>query len=190
MGFGMHVGWAIEGAIGSSYKIDASYLSPNVNMAARLEAATKQFRTPLLLSHWFVDQLSEAGRGFCRRIDRVTVKGSLQPMTLYTYDVTDIPETFLEPRYDKNYKRVPVSFARDKSFRRIQRSITREFFDQFEVSIVQYLDGNWEQCKVTLEACLELKNGDGPASALYDVIAASDFQAPANWPGYRVLDEK
>lgn len=41
MGFGLHVGWAIEGAIGSYYKIDASYLSPNVNMASRLEAATK-----------------------------------------------------------------------------------------------------------------------------------------------------
>jgi class 3 adenylate cyclase len=43
MGFGLHVGWAIEGAIGSFYKIDASYLSPHVNMASRLEAATKQF---------------------------------------------------------------------------------------------------------------------------------------------------
>jgi len=41
MGLGLHVGWAIEGAIGSFYKIDASYLSPNVNMASRLEAATK-----------------------------------------------------------------------------------------------------------------------------------------------------
>ncbi len=50
MGFGLHVGWAIEGAIGSDFKIDASYLSPNVNMASRLEAATKQFGTPLLIS--------------------------------------------------------------------------------------------------------------------------------------------
>lgn len=50
MGFGLHVGWAIEGAIGSEYKIDASYLSPNVNMASRLEAATKQFGTTILLS--------------------------------------------------------------------------------------------------------------------------------------------
>jgi class 3 adenylate cyclase len=41
MGFGLHMGWGIEGAIGSSFKIDASYLSPNVNMASRLEAATK-----------------------------------------------------------------------------------------------------------------------------------------------------
>lgn len=50
MGFGLHQGWAIEGAIGSFFKIDASYLSPNVNMAARLEAATKQFETPILIS--------------------------------------------------------------------------------------------------------------------------------------------
>ena len=50
MGFGLHQGWAIEGAIGSFYKIDASYLSPNVNMASRLEAATKQFGVPLLIS--------------------------------------------------------------------------------------------------------------------------------------------
>lgn len=36
MGFGLHVGWAIEGPIGSEYKIDASYLSPHVHMASRL----------------------------------------------------------------------------------------------------------------------------------------------------------
>jgi class 3 adenylate cyclase len=50
MGFGLHVGWAIEGAIGSSYKIDASYLSPNVNMASRLEAATKYYGVMILFT--------------------------------------------------------------------------------------------------------------------------------------------
>jgi class 3 adenylate cyclase len=41
MGFGLHQGWAIEGAIGSFFKIDASYLSPNVNMASRIEYCTR-----------------------------------------------------------------------------------------------------------------------------------------------------
>lgn len=36
MGFGLHVGWAIEGPIGSEYKIDASYLGSHVHMASRL----------------------------------------------------------------------------------------------------------------------------------------------------------
>jgi class 3 adenylate cyclase len=50
MGLGLHQGWGIEGAIGSEFKIDASYLSPNVNMASRLEAGTKMFGVPLLIS--------------------------------------------------------------------------------------------------------------------------------------------
>ena len=50
MGFGLHVGWGIEGAIGSPYKIDASYLSPNVNISARLEAATRQYGVSILIS--------------------------------------------------------------------------------------------------------------------------------------------
>ena len=50
MGFGLHIGWAIEGAIGSEFKIDASYLSPNVNMSARLEGMTKIYGVPLLLT--------------------------------------------------------------------------------------------------------------------------------------------
>lgn len=80
MGFGLHVGWAIEGAIGSFYKIDASYLSPNVNMASRLEAATKQFGVPLLLSGELVAHMSPLCRKQMRMIDRVTVKGSIEPL--------------------------------------------------------------------------------------------------------------
>lgn len=66
MGLGLHVGWAIEGAIGSFYKIDASYLSPNVNMASRLEAATKQFGVPLLISGELYDIFSPKTQGYMR----------------------------------------------------------------------------------------------------------------------------
>jgi class 3 adenylate cyclase len=76
----------IEGAIGSEYKVDASYLSPNVNMSARLEAATKQFGVPLLLSEDFVNILSPHVQPECRQIDRVTVKGSIEPIGIFTYD--------------------------------------------------------------------------------------------------------
>lgn len=115
MGFGLHTGWAIEGAIGSTYKIDASYLSPNVNIASRLEAATKQYGVPILISEAFVRYLSTSvrtkncceillssficfsfsffspqARRYVRLIDRVTVKGSVQPIRLYTFDINNI----------------------------------------------------------------------------------------------------
>ena len=63
LGLGLHMGYAIEGAIGSYYKIDASYLSPHVNMSARLEGATKAFGVPLLISGALEQKLTRRTRG-------------------------------------------------------------------------------------------------------------------------------
>merc|ERR1712139_33785 len=108
MGFGLHTGWAIEGAIGSEFKIDASYLSPNVNMASRLEAATKQFGVSILMSHSHIGLCNSNVAELCRLIDRVTVKGSKQPMRLYTidiaYDDLDVEHRSLEHVVKNRYK--------------------------------------------------------------------------------------
>ncbi|CAD8157087.1 unnamed protein product [Paramecium octaurelia] len=100
MGFGLHLGWGIEGAIGSSFKIDASYLSPNVNMASRLEAATKQFGTYILISGVLKRNLTQACQNHIRLIDVVTVKGSIEPVELYTVDLSikNLLNKFKEPR--------------------------------------------------------------------------------------------
>ena len=87
MGFGLHTGWAIEGAIGSYFKIDASYLSPNVNMAARLESSSKQYKVPILVSGDFYEVLTPEVQNLTREIDNVTVKGSIRPIRLFTVDV-------------------------------------------------------------------------------------------------------
>ena len=50
LGFSLHLGWALEGAIGSDFKIDASYLSPNVKISDTLEASTKMYGVPLIIS--------------------------------------------------------------------------------------------------------------------------------------------
>lgn len=85
--YGLHVGWGIEGAIGSMHKVDASYLSPHVNIAARMQAAATQYGKPLLMSGPFVNLLSETARRYCRKLDVVAVKGSKVPMPVWTYDV-------------------------------------------------------------------------------------------------------
>lgn len=87
MGFGLHVGWAIEGAIGSIYKIDASYLSPNVNIASRLCGATKQYGVRLLISGPLFSLMQPEIQKRCRHLDRITVKGSKLPLDVYTFDV-------------------------------------------------------------------------------------------------------
>ena len=36
LSFALHRGWAIEGAVGSDFKIDASYISPNAGLLGRI----------------------------------------------------------------------------------------------------------------------------------------------------------
>merc|ERR1719247_2933081 len=79
LGFGLHSGWAIEGAIGSEFKIDASYLSPNVNMAARLEGVTKSYGALILLSDTMISLMSEQIAQECRLIDHVAMIGRSEP---------------------------------------------------------------------------------------------------------------
>jgi len=74
MGFGLHVGWSIEGPIGSEYKIDASYLSSHVHMASRLEAATKGYGTGMLITG-DVYKLMDKNKNNLRHIDRVIPTG-------------------------------------------------------------------------------------------------------------------
>ena len=89
MGFGLHAGWAIEGPVGSIYKVDASYLSPHVNMAARMEAATSQYGVPLLFTHNLYKLFTPQCQQYCRLLDKVKVKGSDTPTKIYTHDVWD-----------------------------------------------------------------------------------------------------
>lgn len=96
IGCGLHFGWAIEGAIGSSKKIDASYISPHVNMSETLESATKEYGTSILMSEPFYNLLSPEAVAGCRKVD--VKSGRLT--SLYTFDV-DLGVGFAEHKKSK-----------------------------------------------------------------------------------------
>ena len=89
LGFGMHLGWAIEGMIGSNFKADASYLSPNVNKSARLEASTKFYGTHFLMSESVQGLLSKPFQALTRIVDKVLLKGfeESEAIDIYTIDL-------------------------------------------------------------------------------------------------------
>ena len=113
IGSGLHVGWAIEGAIGSDRKIDASYLSPHVNNTEYLESSTKQYGVPLLMSEPFYNLLSSTANKYCRKVDRIR-RSPLDtdvPFSLYTYDSDlsiDWNEFKRRRRKNKNVNRLLV----------------------------------------------------------------------------------
>ncbi|KAL7449163.1 hypothetical protein ACHAWC_001250, partial [Mediolabrus comicus] len=89
IGCGLHFGWAIEGAIGSSKKIDASYISPHVNMSESLEGATKDYGVSILMSEPFYNLLSSEAAAGCRQVDSIKKQegDGVVITNLYTYDV-------------------------------------------------------------------------------------------------------
>ncbi|KAG9414101.1 hypothetical protein AC1031_013308 [Aphanomyces cochlioides] len=189
MGFGLHVGWAIEGAIGSRHKIDASYLSPDVNMSARLEAATKQLGVTILMSHTFHKLLSQKVQDMCRLIDCVTVKGSEKPLSLYTFDVCN----GLEPKH------VNLGMLVDHNcnfndgitaLQELQMDMPTEFRSTFDTGVSKYLEGRWCEAKALIEQALLLLPEDGPSLCLLRVMKENNYQAPVTWGGYRILKEK
>jgi len=106
MGFGLHYGWAIEGAIGSNKKIDASYISPHVNMSEFLESSTKEYGVCILMSEAFHNLLSDEAKYYCRQVDCIKKKKSDKPFGLYTYDM-DAEVSFYMP--DAARKRASMS---------------------------------------------------------------------------------
>merc|ERR1712032_1082271 len=85
--FGLHCGWAIEGAVGSEFKIDASYLSPNVSIATALEHATHTYGVPFITAQSVIELCGERMASNCRLIDRVIITGRALPIELFTMDL-------------------------------------------------------------------------------------------------------
>ena len=86
LGMGLHMGQCVEGALGSYYKIDPTYLSPHVKMSERLESSTKVFGVPILISEPLWRKLSRKTKSYTRCVDWVVYEG-YGPMKLYTVDV-------------------------------------------------------------------------------------------------------
>jgi len=148
LNFGMDAGWAVEGAVGSSYKIDATYLSPHVNMAARMMSATKQYGVYFLLSQAVQKLLSENAQDKLRHIDTVTVKGSSIQQKIFTYDAKVRDDFFLysksENQADLDSDRYsPAIWETDQDLLAMRNHVSGDFMEVFNRGRDEYLAGNW-----------------------------------------------
>ena len=218
LGFGLHYGWGIEGAIGSYHKIDCSYLSPNVNIAARLETATNIYGVDILFSGEFYELLSDFMKEKCRKIDVVTLKGSEKPINLYTVDLnknikpgklTSIKDRMsanermdyyakkkkkLWKKYEASKKTKTIGeiyYKESKGFRQIlanQKSSL--FYYYFEEGLSHYIDGEWDEASSLLFRALYLDGNDGPTKTILEYMKKLNYKTPDDWDGYRVLTSK
>ena len=198
LGWGLHCGWAIEGAIGSSFKIDASYLSPNVNLSEDLEGATKFYGVPFLVSEHMVNILSPfIQNNILRQIDRILIDGIKNPFNLYCVDIWQIHKEKLNQFIPQQphigiYKmrracdnKSERKFRTDPELKNIHQGLPIKHKELWNKALKSYLDGEWIQAKQTMQQVLNILPTDGPCKAILNYMQQRDYQCPQDWKGYR-----
>jgi len=211
LGFGLHFGKAIEGAIGSEYKIDASYLGPDINLSMLLvDACWGELDAPLILSNDLVECCSEGFASELRLVDCAKFRGSKRPLRLFICDLdyealevdhnpTKKIRNQFRRRQMQEIKRqekwvdsfVPMAFLfEDPDISKMRAKFSRSFFDIFEMAYLNYVEGEWAVAKMFLERAIStLGAEDGPSRALLRFMGSYGFEAPKHWQGHRVIGE-
>lgn len=215
LSFGLHRGWAIEGAVGSDFKIDASYISPNVSIANSIEHATRKYGVRILISQTVAQCCTKEMASKMRLIDKVTIKGSLVPLELYCLDldfkrlqVEDRPELPItwNSRYRfksrhamemrKNhlwadeFSKAHI-LKKDPHFQEMRTPYTDPFLQKFNMGYQNYAQGEWQVARnLLIQTHTMLRDKDGPSEALLRFMEKPHrFKAPEAWRGVHALED-
>jgi adenylate cyclase len=82
IGIGINTGDAVVGNMGSDQRFDYSVLGDSVNLAARLEAQTKEYGVFFMFTEHTLKQINRAET--CVMLDKIAVKGQTDPVKIYT----------------------------------------------------------------------------------------------------------
>jgi adenylate cyclase len=103
--FGLHVGDAMVGNIGSSDRMNYTVLGAAINLAARLEGLNKNYGTSILVSEALRARAEPAF--VFRSVDRIRPKGFAEAFTIYELrcerSATSEPETAFDLEWEEVY---------------------------------------------------------------------------------------
>lgn len=208
LSFGLHMGWTIEGVIGSESKSDACYLSPHLQIAYRVEQLCSYYDEQILLTESLYNLMSLKARNTLRKIDVVVMNEmNKDPKGLYTFDLSHenmklppniedhlVGDLIKLQEYEsiniesfKN-KGVDYMFTLDADIVGLQDHV-QEFAPLFRLAFKHYISGDWDSASKEADRCLDLWETDGPTRALSKLFVRHQCKPPEPWMGYRDIDK-
>jgi PAS domain S-box-containing protein len=83
IGIGINTGSLMLGTVGGKHRIDSTVISDDVNLAARLEGLTKQYKVSLLISGQTLTRLHNPTEYSLRFVEQVKVKGKSKAVAVF-----------------------------------------------------------------------------------------------------------
>jgi len=204
LGLCLHTGWAIEGPIGSNYKIDAAHLSPHVSLVGFLDTCTTIYGVPVIMSEKFYMKLSLRAKEKCRRVDTVKIgeeylngiytfdmnpKGNVLRVDMATHQMAQL--VVPEELKDVDNERVEADgiefiFAMDRDVAKQQEGIPENLFVDYRRGLANVAEGKLDRAKEAFERVLSYWP-DGPSKAQLNFIGLVNEEEPGD-KGFHVLD--
>jgi adenylate cyclase len=165
IGIGLNTGPCVVGNMGSDFRFNYSVLGDTVNVAARLEARTKDYRLPLVIGSRTAEKAKQ--KFATMEIDLIQVKGKKEPEAVYA--VLGRAEVEQDPR-------------------------CRELCELNASMIASYRKREWDKALDLIDRCREPANSFNVAG-LYDMYVEriASYRAdppPEDWDGVYEAESK
>jgi hemerythrin len=136
IGIGINTGQLMFGVIGEEHRLQCTVISDAVNLASRLENATKIYGNPLIISQNTLEKLNNPNQYAIRFLDKIKVKGRFEKINIFEIFDSDEPQTKLD------------------------KQIT---LPKFERAVNLYQDYKFATVKQLMQECLQVNHQDKAA---------------------------